>query len=156
MDMLTSKLSDKQNSDLLHKLLLIYQQLSYTPQLELSDAMNTVAARMDVVSVDLKISYLYLLITYASFLSVVDKISLVPDVLYDEKTSDHLSGLANKALSSMRAVSNTYKSKALHTIQFCDDINKVQNLIAEIEVFVREIVDIVDSGIIKTNIAKQQ
>jgi hypothetical protein len=151
MDML----SDKQSGDLSKKLLLIYQQLGYKSQIELLDTMNSVAARMDVVSVDLKISYMYLLITYASFLSVVDKISLVHGGLYDEKTSDHLSGLTNKALSSMMIVSNTYKSKALHTIQFCDDINKVHNLMAEIESFVREITNIVDLGMARANIARQ-
>ena len=89
MDML----SDKQSGDLSKKLLLIYQQLGYKSQIELLDTMNSVAARMDVVSVDLKISYMYLLITYASFLSVVDKISLVPDVLDDEKTKAFAVGL---------------------------------------------------------------
>lgn len=115
--------------------------------------MSIVTSRVDYVSIELKISYMHLLITHASFLSVSDKISLVNGGLYDEKNSDHVAGLANKALSSMRVVSNFYKSKTLHAIK-CDDINKIHKLIAEIETFVRGIVEIVDAGIIKVNLVK--
>ena len=154
MDEFTRKPTDIHSSNLSNKLLLISQELSYILRGELLDVMSIAASRMDSVSIELKISYMHLLITYASFLSVADKISLVNGGLYDENSSDHMTGLANKALSSMRVVSNLYKSKALHAIKFCDDISTVHALIAEIEIFVREIVAIVDAGILKANLVK--
>ena len=64
MDKFTRKKTDIYSSNLSKKLLLISQELSYIPGLELLDLMSIVTSRVDYVSIELKISYMHLLIAH--------------------------------------------------------------------------------------------